>query len=182
MVSAEQPNAWTAGFDCTKNLSGQERLICSSRELSALDVQLATAYKTALGRAADKKLLRTLQSTWRTTERDACSDAPCLAAASEFNGKVEEVYVQEGEDRTALSEHVRQLVGLNQALSQDVKNLTLALKGSAKTQANWGELVLERVLEASGLASADGSGKGGCPYGKYALSDGVSLARQTDCD
>jgi DNA recombination protein RmuC len=76
---------------------------------------------------------------------------PLRTQLTEFKGKVEEVYVQEGKDRTALSEQVRQLVSLNQALSQDAKNLTLALKGSAKTQGNWGELVLERVLEASGL-------------------------------
>ena len=76
---------------------------------------------------------------------------PLKTQLTEFKGKVEEVYVQEGKDRSALSEQVRQLVGLNQALSQDAKNLTLALKGSAKTQGNWGELVLERVLEASGL-------------------------------
>lgn len=76
---------------------------------------------------------------------------PLRTQLTEFKGKVEEVYVQEGKDRSALSEQVRQLVGLNQALSQDARNLTLALKGSAKTQGNWGELVLERVLEASGL-------------------------------
>lgn len=76
---------------------------------------------------------------------------PLKTQLTEFKGKVEEVYVQEGKDRSALSEQVRQLVGLNQALSQDAKNLTLALKGSAKSQGNWGELVLERVLEASGL-------------------------------
>ena len=70
---------------------------------------------------------------------------------SEFKGKVEEVYVQEGKDRSALSEQVRQLMELNQTLSRDANNLTKALKGSAKTQGNWGELILERVLEASGL-------------------------------
>lgn len=76
---------------------------------------------------------------------------PLRNQLSEFKGKVEEVYVQEGKDRSALSEQVKQLVGLNQALSEDAKNLTRALKGEAKTQGNWGELVLERVLEASGL-------------------------------
>jgi DNA recombination protein RmuC len=70
---------------------------------------------------------------------------------SEFQGKVEEVYVNEGKDRSALSAQVHRLVELNQTLSQDAKNLTLALKGSAKAQGNWGELILERVLEASGL-------------------------------
>lgn len=76
---------------------------------------------------------------------------PLRTQLSEFKGKVEEVYVQEGKDRSALSEQVRQLVALNQTLSDDAKSLTQALKGQAKTQGNWGELILERVLEASGL-------------------------------
>ncbi|CAJ4118233.1 DNA recombination protein rmuC [Burkholderia pseudomallei] len=80
---------------------------------------------------------------------------PLKTRLTEFQGKVEEVYVQEGKDRSALSAQVRQLVELNQALSQDAKNLTLALKGSTKTQGNWGELILERVLEASGLRKGD---------------------------
>ena len=76
---------------------------------------------------------------------------PLRTQLSEFKGKVEEVYVQEGKDRSALSEQVRQLMAMNQTLSRDATNLTNALKGSAKTQGNWGELILERVLEASGL-------------------------------
>lgn len=76
---------------------------------------------------------------------------PLKTQLSEFKGKVEEVYVQESKDRTALQEQVRHLMSLNRELSDDAKNLTLALKGSAKAQGNWGELILERVLEASGL-------------------------------
>lgn len=76
---------------------------------------------------------------------------PLRTKLHEFQGKVEEVYVQEGKDRSALAEQVRQLMDLNKVLSQDAKNLTSALKGSSKTQGNWGELILERVLEASGL-------------------------------
>ncbi len=76
---------------------------------------------------------------------------PLKSRLAAFQGKVEEVYVQEGKDRSALAEQLRQLVELNQTLSTDAKNLTQALKGSAKTQGNWGELILERVLEASGL-------------------------------
>ncbi|WVN41602.1 DNA recombination protein RmuC [beta proteobacterium MWH-UniP1] len=76
---------------------------------------------------------------------------PLKTRLSQFQGKVEEVYVQEGKDRTALAEQVKQLMELNKLLSDDAKNLTSALKGSAKTQGNWGELILERVLEASGL-------------------------------
>ncbi len=76
---------------------------------------------------------------------------PLRTQLSEFKGKGEEVYVQEGKDRSALTEQVRQLMELNKTLSNDANNLTKALKGSAKTQGNWGELILERVLEASGL-------------------------------
>ena len=80
---------------------------------------------------------------------------PLKTRLQEFQGKVEEVYVQEGKDRIALAEQVRQLLALNQSLSEDAKNLTSALKGSSKTQGNWGELILERVLEASGLRKGD---------------------------
>jgi DNA recombination protein RmuC len=80
---------------------------------------------------------------------------PLKTRLQEFQGKVEEVYVQEGKDRTALAEQVRQLMDLNQSLSEDAKNLTRALKGSGKAQGNWGELVLERVLEASGLRKGE---------------------------
>ena len=80
---------------------------------------------------------------------------PLKSKIKEFQGKVEEVYVQEGKDRSALAQQVRQLMELNQSLSQEAKNLTLALKGSSKTQGSWGELVLERVLEASGLRKGE---------------------------
>lgn len=76
---------------------------------------------------------------------------PLKTQLTEFKGKVEEVYVQESKDRSALQEQVKHLMSLNRELSDDAKNLTLALKGSAKAQGNWGELILERVLEASGL-------------------------------
>ncbi len=76
---------------------------------------------------------------------------PLKARIVEFQGKVHEVYVQEGKDRSALAEQVKQLMALNNQLSKDAHNLTSALKGQAKAQGNWGELILERVLEASGL-------------------------------
>jgi DNA recombination protein RmuC len=80
---------------------------------------------------------------------------PLKTKISEFQNKVEDVYVKEGKDRSALAEQVRQLMDLNQALSSDAKNLTQALKGSSKAQGSWGELVLERVLEASGLREGE---------------------------
>ncbi len=76
---------------------------------------------------------------------------PLKVKITEFQGKIQEVYMQEGKDRSALSEQVKQLMALNNQLSEDAHNLTRALKGQVKTQGNWGELILERVLEASGL-------------------------------
>ena len=76
---------------------------------------------------------------------------PLKTKIDEFQTKVQEVYVQEGKDRSALTEQVKQLMALNNQLSKDAHNLTSALKGQAKTQGNWGEFILERVLETSGL-------------------------------
>lgn len=70
---------------------------------------------------------------------------PLKVKLTEFQLKVEDVYVNETRDRTALGEQVRQLMALNQSLSSDAKNLTQALKGSNRTQGTYGELVLERV-------------------------------------
>lgn len=76
---------------------------------------------------------------------------PLKVKIAEFQGEVQKVYVQEGKDRSALAQQVKQLMELNNQLSKDAHNLTSALKGQAKAQGNWGELILERVLEASGL-------------------------------
>ena len=80
---------------------------------------------------------------------------PLKSRITEFQAKIEDTYVKEGRDRVALGEQVRQLMELNQHLSEDAKNLTRALRGSSKTQGSWGELVLERVLEASGLRKGE---------------------------
>lgn len=76
---------------------------------------------------------------------------PLRTQILEFKGKVEEAYLNESKDRVALREQVKQLVGMNQQLSKDANELAAALKGSSKTQGNWGELVLERILEVAGL-------------------------------
>ena len=76
---------------------------------------------------------------------------PLRQRLTEFQTKVETLYDTEGKERSVLADQVRTLAALNRTLSDDAKNLTLALKGSAKTQGNWGELILERVLEGAGL-------------------------------
>ena len=76
---------------------------------------------------------------------------PLRLQINEFKGKVEQCYDTEGKERSALSAEVRSMMALNQTLSADTQNLTKALKGNSKMQGDWGEMILERVLEASGL-------------------------------
>ena len=76
---------------------------------------------------------------------------PLKAQLTDFKGTVERVYVEEGKERSALAEQVRQLHTLNTQLSAEAAGLTNALKGSSQRQGSWGEMVLERILESSGL-------------------------------
>ena len=70
---------------------------------------------------------------------------------SEFKTKVEEVYDKESKERFSLGERVKELAQLNKVISEEAHNLTKALKGEAKTQGRWGEMILESILEKSGL-------------------------------
>ncbi|MBQ0756303.1 MAG: DNA recombination protein RmuC, partial [Amphritea sp.] len=76
---------------------------------------------------------------------------PLKDQLGEFKRKVEDVYDKEAKDRRSLYEQITHLKELNQQMSVDAVNLTNALKGESKTQGNWGEVILERVLEQSGL-------------------------------
>jgi DNA recombination protein RmuC len=68
-----------------------------------------------------------------------------------FRRQVQESFGQEARERHTLVHEIHQLQQLNLRMAQDAVNLTQALKGNNKTQGNWGEVVLSRVLEASGL-------------------------------
>ncbi len=70
---------------------------------------------------------------------------------TEFKRKVEEIHEIESRDRVSLASQVHQLSALNQQISEDTVNLTRALKGDVKFQGNWGETVLENLLQSSGL-------------------------------
>jgi DNA recombination protein RmuC len=76
---------------------------------------------------------------------------PFKEKISEFENKVTEVYTNEGKERHSLIKEVQRLQQLNQQISEDADNLTRALKGDTQAQGAWGELILERILEESGL-------------------------------
>ncbi|AFP30068.1 DNA recombination protein rmuC [Marinobacter sp. BSs20148] len=70
---------------------------------------------------------------------------------SDFRQRVETVHTNETRDRQALRSEIKSLQELNRQITEEASNLTRALKGDKKIQGNWGELILERVLERSGL-------------------------------
>ena len=76
---------------------------------------------------------------------------PLKVQLNDFKRKVEDVYDKEAQGRAALVNELGNLKSLNVQISEDATNLTKALKGDAKTQGDWGQVVLERVFELSGL-------------------------------
>lgn len=76
---------------------------------------------------------------------------PFQEKINELKNTVSETYDKEAKERFSLGEKVRELKDLNQQISEDAKQLTRALKGESKTQGNWGEMILESILEKSGL-------------------------------
>ncbi|WP_409013871.1 MULTISPECIES: DNA recombination protein RmuC [Chryseobacterium] len=76
---------------------------------------------------------------------------PFQEKINDLKNRVNEAYEKENKERFSLAEKVKELAELNQQISEDAKKLTRALKGESKTQGNWGEMILESILEKSGL-------------------------------
>ncbi len=80
---------------------------------------------------------------------------PLKERIKDFEKKVEETYSTERSERGMLRGELAKLMELNKVMSTDAQNLTKALKGEVKTQGNWGELILENILERSGLRKGE---------------------------
>ena len=76
---------------------------------------------------------------------------PLREQLGDFRKKIEDVYDKETKDRVSLYHEITSLKSLNEKMSKDAINLTNALKGESKKRGDWGEVILERVLEDSGL-------------------------------
>ena len=76
---------------------------------------------------------------------------PLREQLGDFKKKIEDVYDKESKDRISLHHEITSLKSLNEQMSKDAINLTKALKGDSKKRGTWGEVILERVLEISGL-------------------------------
>ncbi len=76
---------------------------------------------------------------------------PLKTEIGEFKKKVEDTYDKESKERFSLGKEIDRLIAMSQQVSQEANNLSTALKGNNKTQGNWGEMMLESILENSGL-------------------------------
>ncbi len=77
--------------------------------------------------------------------------APLRMNIDEFRKTVTDTYNNEARERFSLSERIKELVDLNQSISRQARELSEALRGDSKVQGDWGEMVLESILENSGL-------------------------------
>jgi DNA recombination protein RmuC len=110
---------------------------------------LSTQFKVLAAEILDEK---TKKFTEKNAENLATILNPFTVKLSEFKTKVEETYDKESKLRFSLQEEIKRLVTTTSQISTDATNLTQALKGESKTQGTWGEMILERVLERSGLS------------------------------
>ncbi|BCN93928.1 DNA recombination protein RmuC [Thiomicrorhabdus immobilis] len=123
----------------------------SSEKIALLESakkQLADEFKVLANQIFDQKQAQFTQSSQSTIEAVL---KPMQGALDAFKSRVELVHKEDLEGRASLKEQLKQLHALNSQMTEEAQNLTQALKGDSKTQGNWGELILERLLERSGL-------------------------------
>ena len=80
---------------------------------------------------------------------------PLREQIKDFDKKVSDTYEKDTKDRASLTAQIDQLKSLNERIGEDAINLTKALKGQSQTQGAWGEVILEKVLEMSGLRKGE---------------------------
>lgn len=100
-----------------------------------------------------QQLLQRISGTFMEQNKVKLDDLlkPLSEKIDNFRSSVQQSLVAETTQRTELKNELQRLLLLNQTLSKEANNLTNALKADTKKQGNWGEMILERVLEASGL-------------------------------
>lgn len=110
--------------------------------------QMKAEFSVLANRIFEEKSERMVQNNKTSLETTL---GPLKTQLTDFKKKVEDVYDKESRERVSLQYELEHLKKLNTQMSEDALNLTRALKGDKKTQGNWGEVVLERILEQSGL-------------------------------
>ncbi len=127
----------------------QEKLIIQKTEYEELQKKLTAEFENIAN-----KVLKVHSQEFTVSNQKNIGDIlnPLREKITDFEKKVNDVYDKELRDKISLKEEVKKLYELNHKISEEAHNLTRALKGDSKKQGNWGEVVLERILERSGLA------------------------------
>ena len=143
----EDLNIKLAGMEADhRNL--REKLETQKAELEELQKRFTTEFENIA-----QKILKTNSQEFTSANQRNIGDilAPLKEKIEKFEKKVEETYEKGLKDQTDLKAELKKLYDLNYRISEEANNLTRALKSDTKKMGNWGELILDRILEQSGL-------------------------------
>lgn len=126
----------------------QEKLAEQKGEIAEMQEQLKVQFENLANKILDEKSEKFTKQNKESLDQLL---NPLGLKLEEFKKKVEETYEKGTQERSGLREQIKNMVQLNQQMSEDTKNLTKALKGDSKAQGNWGEVILSSILEKSGL-------------------------------
>lgn len=129
-------------------LNLQEKLQTQKAELEEIQKKFTTEFENIAN-----KILKKNSEEFTVANQKNMGDVlnPLKEKILLFEKKVEDTYQKGLKDQTDLKAELKKLYELNSKISEEANNLTKALKGDVKKQGNWGEVVLERILERSGL-------------------------------
>lgn len=126
----------------------EEKLTFQKQEMGEIREMMTAQFRNLAGEILEDKSRRFTETNRENIEKIL---QPLNKDIVEFRKKVDEAYHKEATERTVLERKIAELVQLNNQIRVDAVNLTNALKGNVKTQGDWGEMILERILENSGL-------------------------------
>jgi DNA recombination protein RmuC len=134
----------------------EDKIAEQKAEIENLQVKLTTEFKNIANEILEEKSKKFTEQNKTNLETIL---NPLKDRIKDFEDKVEKTYKAESTERITLKAEIKQLVELNKQVSDEANNLTKALKGDNKTQGNWGEVILEKILERSGLSKERGEYK-----------------------
>lgn len=126
----------------------QQRLKEHREELDALRIQMKDQFAAIASEVVMRNAAR-IQEEHKEKLEDVLS--PLREKIERFENQVKLTHEERLREHQSLKDELSQLQNLNKTIGLEARNLVTALKGQAKTQGNWGEMILERVLESSGL-------------------------------
>lgn len=132
-----------------KYQAAEEKLLNQKKDLEQLGDHFKFEFKNLAQSILEEKSEKFIQLN---EEKINAILTPLKAQLGEFKQKVEDTYDKESKERFSLGKEVQRLIEASQQVSMEANNLTTALKGNNKIQGNWGEMILESLLENSGLS------------------------------